>query len=116
VTIDIRQKFAIATLAILLSAGSATNSFSAADTGLTIDGQVQKTEYLTASDLQAFSATSVSVSFVTGHGQESGNYTGVLLWTLLGNASITDPDPKLHPRHTILVTSGARSSMSRMSK
>jgi DMSO/TMAO reductase YedYZ molybdopterin-dependent catalytic subunit len=79
----------------------------AAETGLTIDGQVQKTEHLTLSDLQALPSTSVSVSFVTGHGQETGTYTGVLLWTLLANASIVDADPKQHLRHTIFVTSGA---------
>ena len=104
---DFRRRFAIATLVLLLSAGSAANSVSAADTGVTIDGQVQTTGHLTLRDLQALPPTSVSVSFATGHGQESGAYTGVLLWTLLANASIIDPDPKQHLRHTILVTSGA---------
>jgi hypothetical protein len=102
-----RRKVTIATLAILLSLGGATGSISAAETGIVIDGQVQKIEHLSAIDLQALPPTSVSVSFATGHGQETGTYTGVLLWTLLTNAVIIDSDPKLHLRHAIFVTSGA---------
>ncbi len=98
--------FALAAFTLILSATGATNVV-AADAGLTIDGQVQKSERISLSDLQALPPTSVSVSFVTGHGQETGTYTGVPLWTLLTNASIVDADPKQHLRHTILVTSGA---------
>lgn len=90
----------------MLGAGGAP-SVVAADAGIAIDGQVQKTEHLTVSDLQALAPTSISVSFVTGHGQETGTYTGVLLWTLLTNAAIVDADQKQHLRHTIFVTSGA---------
>src|ERR1700684_2299025 len=102
----LRRQIALAAFALLLGAFGATG-VAADNSSLTIDGQVQKTEHLTLSDLQALPPTSVSVSFVTGHGQENGTYTGVLLWTLLANASIVDADPKQHLRHTILVTSGA---------
>ena len=73
---------------------------------LTIDGQVQKSLNLSLGDIQTFPPTSVSATFVTGHGREGGVYTGVLLWTLLTTASIVDPDPKQHLRHVILATSG----------
>jgi DMSO/TMAO reductase YedYZ molybdopterin-dependent catalytic subunit len=100
-----RRRIAVAAVALLLGAGSfGAPSRAAADGSITIDGRVQKTEHLTASDLQALPPTSVSVSFVTGHGQETGTYTGALLWTLLDGASIVDQDPKAHLRHTILVT------------
>lgn len=99
----IQRQIVFAIFALFLGAASAA----AAGTGIAIDGQVQKPGHLTLADLQALPPTTVSASFVTGHGQESGAYTGVLLWTLLTNASIVDADPKLHLRHTILVTSGA---------
>jgi DMSO/TMAO reductase YedYZ molybdopterin-dependent catalytic subunit len=87
---------------------AATGSFiaDAADApGFTLDGQVQRPGRVTQSDLKALPATSVTVSFQTGHGQETGTYGGVLLWTLLTNASVVDgPAKGAHLSHTILVT------------
>ena len=99
------RQIAFAVFVLFLGAADATCV--AADAGIAIDGQVQKPERLTLSNLQALPPTNVTVSFITGHGQEAGTYTGVLLWTLLTNAAIIDADPKQHLRHTILVTSGA---------
>ncbi len=96
----IGRRIVIAALALLL-AGAAP----ALAAGLTLDGEVQKPQQLTASDLEAMPATSVQVSFVTGHGEESASYTGVLLWTLLANAVTVDgPEKDAQLRHTILVT------------
>ncbi len=99
------RQIAFAVFVLFLGAADATCV--AADAGIAIDGQVQKPERLTLSNLQALPPTNVTVSFITGHGQEAGTYTGVLLWTLLTNAAIVDADPKQHLRHAILVTSGA---------
>jgi DMSO/TMAO reductase YedYZ molybdopterin-dependent catalytic subunit len=101
----VSRRILFAAFAFLLGAVSAT-SVAAADSGIALDGQVQKPAHLTLSDLQALPPTSVSITFATGHGQETGTYTGVLLWTLLTNVAITDSDPKQHLRHTIFVTSG----------
>jgi hypothetical protein len=102
----LRRQTIFAVFALTLCVSGAPRVL-ADDAGITIDGQVQKTQHLKLADLETLPSTSVSVSFVTGHGQETGTYTGVLLWTLLTNASIVDADPKQHLHHTIFVTSGA---------
>ena len=75
----------------------------ASATGFSIGGQVQKPTQLSANDLRTLPPTNVTVSMLTEHGQESGTYTGALLWTLLANAQFVE-EPKGHLRHTILVT------------
>jgi DMSO/TMAO reductase YedYZ molybdopterin-dependent catalytic subunit len=73
--------------------------------GLTIGGQVQNPQHLTVEDLQKLPMTSVSVSFVTGHGQEAGTYSGALLWTVLGNAVLVNgPAKGALLRHVVTVT------------
>lgn len=73
--------------------------------GLTIGGQVQNPQRLTAQDLQKLPQTEISVSFVTGHGQEAGTYSGALLWTVLSNAIlINGPGKGALLRHVITVT------------
>jgi DMSO/TMAO reductase YedYZ molybdopterin-dependent catalytic subunit len=95
----------IVALTIAASGLSVDGAFAADAAGFTLDGQVQKPGPMTASDLKALPATTVTVSFLTGHGQETGTYGGALLWTLLTNATIVDgPTKSAHLSHTILVT------------
>jgi hypothetical protein len=73
--------------------------------GLTVSGGGQSEQHFTAEDLQKFPQTQVSVSYVTANGQETGSYSGVLLWTLLGKALMADSQNKgALLRHVITVT------------
>lgn len=73
--------------------------------GFTIGGQVKTPQHFSAQDLEKFPTTQVSVSFVTGHGQEGGSYSGVLLWTLLGKAELANgPEKGALLKHVIVVT------------
>jgi len=70
-----------------------------------ISGRVHHPQSLMLLDLQNLPPTHVQVSFVTGHGTETGDYTGVLLWTVLVNAvEIDEPGRNARLRHTFLVT------------
>lgn len=83
----------------------AFRSWSAAADGLVVDGHVAHPQSFTPADLASLPATTVEVTFQTGHGQESGSYTGVLLWTLMQRVSLADSQgnrPDL--RHTLTVT------------
>jgi DMSO/TMAO reductase YedYZ molybdopterin-dependent catalytic subunit len=91
-------------LALIFAAGRATAA-DAATAGVVIDGQVQTTQHLTSQDLQKRPSTSVTVTYVTGHGTETGTYTGVLLWTLLNDAMLVNgPDKGAALRHVVTVT------------
>jgi DMSO/TMAO reductase YedYZ molybdopterin-dependent catalytic subunit len=81
----------------------AAGGFAFAEPVVVLDGQVQKSGQLRESDLKALPATTESVSFMTGKGAETGSYTGVLLWTLLTNATIIE-EPKTHLSHIVMVT------------
>lgn len=73
--------------------------------GLTISGQVQTPQQITVQDLQKLPATSVGVSYATEHGQETGTYSGVLLWTILSNAVLVNaPSKGALLRHVVTVT------------
>lgn len=70
-----------------------------------IAGQVQHPATLRAADLAKLPQVSVAISFKTGHGQESGHYTGALLWSVLDAAGLANaPGKNTKLRHTILVT------------
>jgi DMSO/TMAO reductase YedYZ molybdopterin-dependent catalytic subunit len=72
---------------------------------IAIGGRVLHPQSLTLQDLQKLPSTHVQVSFATGHGTESGDYTGALLRTVLDNASpIDDPGKNARLRHTFLVS------------
>jgi DMSO/TMAO reductase YedYZ molybdopterin-dependent catalytic subunit len=96
--------------AVLVSLAFATASerACAADAppaGVAIDGQVQTVQHLTVQDLQKLPSTSVTVNYVTGHGTETGTYTGALLWTLLNNAVLVNgPAKGAVLRHVVTVT------------
>ena len=55
--------------------------------------------------LKSMPAVTVAVSFETGQGKKSGNFTGVLLWALLEKAGTIDaPGKNARLRHTLLIT------------
>jgi DMSO/TMAO reductase YedYZ molybdopterin-dependent catalytic subunit len=74
---------------------------------LAIDGQIAHPTHLTADDLKKLPATDLDVTFMTGHGQESGHYTGALLWTLLDQAGLTDTQGKHPDLHHVLLATGS---------
>ncbi len=90
---------------VFASPATTASAAPATDAGFTIEGQVQHSQHFTAEDLEKLPATKVSVSYVTGHGQESGIYSGVLLWTLLNEAVLIDgPSKGGLLRHVMTIT------------
>src|SRR5882762_5430110 len=53
---------------------------------LVLDGKVKRPQRLSVDALRRLPAERVEVSFRTARGIEKSSYTGVLLWTLLGEA------------------------------
>ncbi len=74
----------------------------AADTTLTVQGQVAHPLKFSADDLKKLPVTELDVTFETSHGQESGHFTGTLLWSVLDQAQLSDSTGK-HPdlHHTL---------------
>jgi hypothetical protein len=94
----------LALAAVLLGLASAAV---AAEPGIDVGGHAEHVLHLSAADLKALPQASADVSFETGHGQQSGHYTGALLWDVLEKAGITDePGAKVkhHLQHAVLVT------------
>ncbi len=54
--------------------------------GLVLDGKVKHPQRLSVDAPHKLPAERVETSFQTGRGIEKSSYTGVLLWTLLGEA------------------------------
>jgi len=72
---------------------------------LVLDGKVKHPQRLSVDVLRKFPAERVEVSFQPGRGIEKSSYTGVLLWTLLGEAGgIDDPAKGAELRHIINIT------------
>jgi DMSO/TMAO reductase YedYZ molybdopterin-dependent catalytic subunit len=70
-----------------------------------LSGAVTTPSTLSLADLKAMPAIDVTISFVTGHGSESGTYRGALLWTVLDKSGLADgPAKGARLRHTILVS------------
>jgi hypothetical protein len=66
---------------------------------------VKHPQSFSAAVLRKLPAEQVEVSFQTARGAEKSSYTGVLLWTLLGEAEeIDDPAKGAELRHTIKIT------------
>jgi DMSO/TMAO reductase YedYZ molybdopterin-dependent catalytic subunit len=73
--------------------------------GLVLDGKVKHPQQFSVDALRKFPAERVEVSFQTGRGIEKSTYTGVLLWTLLGEVGgIDDAAKGAELRHTISIT------------
>jgi Oxidoreductase molybdopterin binding domain len=72
---------------------------------LVLDGKVKRAQRWSADALRRLPAERVEVSFQTARGIETSSYTGVLLWTLLGEAGgIDDPAKGAELRHIINIT------------
>ena len=74
---------------------------------LAIAGAVDHPQQLTIADLKALPPTTLDVTFMTGHGEEHGRFTGALLWTLLDRAALSDTKGKHPDLHHTLVATGS---------
>jgi hypothetical protein len=100
-------------LAALLALGLAAPLAMQAETGgkpaeLAITGHVEHELHLSAAELGQLPQTAVDVSFQTGHGPQSGHFTGPLLWDVVQKAGITDEagsKVKHHLQHAVLAIS-----------
>ncbi len=94
----------IALAALLLCVGVVLPAY-ADDPALTVGGQVRHELRLSLHDLRTMPQTKVAASFQTHNGKESGKFSGVLLWNLLEQASMSDDGKKSATlRHVIKVT------------
>jgi hypothetical protein len=70
-----------------------------------LSGAVTHPLTLDAATLQTLPATTITVTFQSGSGEESGTYTGVLVWDLLQKAGMVNaPGKNMALRHTLTVT------------
>ena len=75
--------------------------------GLTVDGHAEHALHLTLAQLKAMPQHELDLSFETGHGPQSGHYTGALLWDVVQQAGIVDAPgakAKHHLQHALCVT------------
>ena len=75
-------------LALLLAATFPGLALAQSAGPVTISGAVKAPLTIDAALLKAANPTSISISFKTGKGVEQGDYTGVLLWDLIGKAGL----------------------------
>jgi DMSO/TMAO reductase YedYZ molybdopterin-dependent catalytic subunit len=72
---------------------------------VSLGGKVKHPQQLDLNALQRLPAEQVTVSYQAGHGVEEASFTGVPLWTLLGEAGgIDDPANRAELRHVIRIT------------
>ena len=88
-------------LAALLLAGCPSAVFAQ---GLVIAQSVEQTQTIDRSVIEQLPAVEQQVSFLTGHGNERGAYTGALLWSLLERRETLSGDPRGRLRRTVAVT------------
>jgi DMSO/TMAO reductase YedYZ molybdopterin-dependent catalytic subunit len=90
-------------LIALAAAGDPAPTGSAA---IRIEGAVSHPRSMTVADLARETQTTDTVSQHTGHGELTGSFTGVTLWTLLDEAGLAlDPAKKNELiRHVVVVT------------
>ena len=94
---------AAALLGIAAMAGAAPD----AAKPITVDGHAEHTLQLGLDDLKALPQNTIDVTFTTGHGLQTGHFTGALLWDVIQKAGIVDEagaKAKHHLQHTLLVT------------
>jgi hypothetical protein len=75
--------------------------------GIAIDGHAEHALHLSIADLKALPQSAVDVTFATGHGPQTGHYSGALLWDVVQKAGIADEagaKAKHHLQHALLVT------------
>ena len=89
--------------ALLLCAGLLVAAPSLAE--VLVDGQVRQSHPWSLAELKTLAPASADVTYLTGHGEERARFTGVPLWTLLGEAKLADETGKMPQlRHTVTVT------------
>jgi len=72
---------------------------------VSLGGRVKHPQQLDLETLQKLPAQQVTVSNQAGRGVEEANFTGVPLWTLIGEAGgIDDPAKRAELRHVIRIT------------
>jgi hypothetical protein len=72
---------------------------------VTLGGEVKTPLTLDEATLSALPATTIDISFQSGSSIETGTYTGVLLWDLVGKAGLVNADGKnTQLRHTLIVS------------
>ena len=72
---------------------------------VSLGGKVKHPQQFDLETLQWLPAQQVTVSYQTGRGVEEASFTGVSLWTLLGEAGgIDDPAKSAELRHVIRIT------------
>jgi hypothetical protein len=88
-----------------LAAEQSVSGATSSGTGFVLDGKVKHPQQFNVDTLRRLPAELVEVSFQTGRGIEKSHYTGVLLWTLIGEAGgIDDAAKQAELRHTISIT------------
>ena len=100
---SLREQFPAASIMLLAVVALPAVAAAPASERLEIQGRVAHPRVLTRADLEQLPSTTVNLTQISGHGPQQATYTGVLLWTLLDQASPVDaPGRKTHLRHTIL--------------
>ncbi len=95
------RKVAPRLLVVLLAlAGPAC---AAESTDIALSGLVVHPQALSRAPLEMLPQQEVSVTFHTGHGEQTGRYAGVRLWDVLARAEIADHDERVMLRHTISI-------------
>jgi len=70
-----------------------------------VDGLVRQPHPWTLAELKALTPASAEVTYQTGHGEDHARFTGVPLWTLLGEAKLADETGKMPGlRHAVMVS------------
>jgi hypothetical protein len=70
-----------------------------------LNGTVQKPLTLDEATLKSLPPVTIDVTFQTSSGEETGHYTGVLVWDLLAKAVLVDDEGKNAAlKHTLLIT------------
>jgi DMSO/TMAO reductase YedYZ molybdopterin-dependent catalytic subunit len=73
------------------------------DSAVAVTGLVAAPETLTRSVLEGFPRETVTVTFMTGHGQQTGTYTGARLWDVLSAAKIVEDGKNSLLRRTLTI-------------
>jgi DMSO/TMAO reductase YedYZ molybdopterin-dependent catalytic subunit len=94
-------RVAAAIVAAALLAGSAA----AQSPSLALDGKVKQPQHFTVDDLKKLPVQHTDVTYQTDRGPVTANFTGVLLWSLIGAAGgLDDSEKNAAVRHAIRVT------------
>ena len=90
-----------AVVVALLLAGPAT----AQSPTLSLEGKVKEPKHFTVDDLKKMPAEHADVSYQTDRGPVTANFTGVLLWSLIGaSGGLDDAGKGAELRHAIRIT------------